>query len=104
MAKQAKRHQPGRRPEITRDTYNAVRKYDRRSFEKWALNIYDCGYEDGRTLTDAAEADAREAGFIEGLKEAAGAITGIRGVGAKKQQEIKDALSALLAKRGGENG
>lgn len=105
MAKQNKRHQAGKRPEITRDLYNTVRKYDRRSFEEWANHIYDCGREDGYAEGSAQQAavraaavkktakQAHDAGRAAGLADAVTIISTIKGIGPKKLQEIRTAIS-----------
>lgn len=96
MAKQVKRHQTGKRPEITRDTYNAVRKYDRRSFESWADSIYDFGYEDGKTQAVASIKAVRESGFKAGIENAIQIMATVKGIGPKKQEEIKAAINRVM--------
>ena len=85
MTRENKRHQTGRRPEITRNIYNAVRKYDRQSFEKWVNHIYDCGYDDGLGSDQAIEAAARSwsAGHTAGLEDAVEIIAALKGIGPK---------------------
>ena len=93
MAKQVKRHKAGKRPEITRDTYNAVRKYDRRSFESWADSIYDFGYEDGKAQAVATTKAVRESGFKAGIENAIRIMATVKGIGPKKQEEIRAAIN-----------
>lgn len=113
MKEKTKRHQSGRRPEITRNVYNAVRKYDRQSFEAWVNNIYDCGYEDGASGDEAVDgaalsydtghadglAKGKKEGFEQGTDHgvhiALKAAAGIRGIGAKRIEEMK-AVAARL--------
>lgn len=96
MTKQNNRHQAGKRPEITRDIYNTVRKYDRRSFEDWADHIYDCGYEDGKAQAVISIKEARAAGHAAGLEAAVGIVAQIKGIGPKKLEEIKAAISKAM--------
>ena len=96
MAKQAKRHRTGKRPEITRDIYNAVRKYDRRSFEDWADHIYDCGYEDGKAQAVITIKEARAAGHAAGIETAIGIMAKVKGIGPKKLEEIKAAINKAM--------
>ena len=98
MAQENKRHQAGRRPEITRNIYNAVRKYDRQSFERWVDHIYGCGYEDGigSDQAIAAAAGQWDAGHTTGLLDAIEIIAKVKGIGPKKLEEIKDAINEAV--------
>lgn len=93
MAKQVKRHQAGKRPEITRDIYNTVRKYDRRAFEGWVDSIYDFGYEDGKAQVIATTKAVMESGFKAGIESAIRIMATVKGIGPKKQEEIRAAIN-----------
>lgn len=71
---------------FTRDTYNRVRKLDRRDMQEWAESIYNDGFKDGAAgLPDLSPERIR------------GAISGIKGIGPKKAEEITNAISALVS-------
>lgn len=70
---------------FTRDTYNRVRKFDRRQMQAWAETLYAEGYKDGAASVPGVDA--------ERIYEA---VSGIRGIGPKKLQEIRDVVDKLL--------
>lgn len=88
-----KRHS-GTMPDITRNVYNTVRKYDRQTFEAWAKNIYDCGFNDGSSQESTA---GWEKGYRQGFRDAIGKANSIaatiKGIGAKRLAELSAALS-----------
>ena len=72
------RNKKGVMPEITRDIYKGVKKFDRQQFTNFCTDIYNFGFEDGRESVPGLD--------IEKLYEAIGAT---KGIGPKKLEEIK---------------
>lgn len=70
---------------FTRDTYNRVKKFDRRDMQTFIETIYNEGYDNGAASVPGVDA--------EKIYEA---ISKIKGIGPKKLQEIKDTVNALL--------
>jgi len=70
---------------FTRDTYNRIRKLDRRDMQTWIETIYNEGYDNGVASVPGVDA--------EKIYEA---VSKIKGIGPKKLQEIKDTINALL--------
>ena len=70
---------------FTRETYNRVRKLDRRDLQNFCENIYKEGFEDGRASVPGVDA--------EKIYEAIGQI---KGIGPKKLEEIKATVNNLL--------
>ena len=72
------RHKKGVMPEITRDIYKAVKKFDRQQFTNFCTDIYKFGFEDGRDSVPGID--------IEKLYEV---IAGVKGIGPKTLETIK---------------
>lgn len=79
------RNKKGTMPEITRETYKAVKKFDRQQFSGFCKDLYTFGYEDGKASVPAFDEDKLYA-----------AIAGTKGIGAKKLEEIKANIKAAL--------
>lgn len=77
------RNKKGVLPEITRETYKSVKKYDRQQFTVFCANLYKYGYEDGRESVPGMDA----ADIMD-------AISGVRGIGAKKMESIRAAIES----------
>lgn len=82
-------------PEINREIYKAVKKYDRQQFTSFCTDLYKYGYEDGRQSVPGIE-----------LKEVIGAIGQVKGIGPKKLEEIHKKLEGMFQeeKNGREEG
>ncbi len=76
------RNKTGVMPEITRETYKAVKKFDRQQFGGFCKDLYTFGYEDGKASLDMDKLYA--------------AIAATKGIGAKKLEEIKANIKAAL--------
>lgn len=70
---------------FTRDTYNRVRKLDRRDMQAWIESIYNEGYNNGVASVPGVDAE-----------KICEAIAQIKGIGPKKLQEIKATVNKLL--------
>ena len=70
---------------FTRDTYNRLRKMDRRDMQTWIEELYKSGYEDGKASVPGVDAET--------IYEAVGKI---KGIGPKKLEEIKEIVNGIL--------
>lgn len=77
------RHKKGEMPEITREVYKSVKKFDRQQFVSFCKNLYTFGFEDGRASVPGIDA--------EKIYEV---IAGVKGIGPKKMAEIRAAIEA----------
>ena len=85
------RNKRGEMPEISRKMYKDVKKYDRQQFTVFCANLYKYGYEDGRESVPGID-----------VADIMDAISGVKGIGAKKLESIKTAIeSAYQAKERG---
>ena len=64
------RNKKGVMPEITREIYKNVKKFDRQQFTGFCADLYKYGYEDGRESVPGVE-----------LEEVMAAVAAARGVG-----------------------
>lgn len=76
---------PGVMPEITREMYKNIKKYDRRQLDEFCKDLYCYGVEDGRNSVPGVDAE----NIIE-------AISKIKGLGPKRMEEIKHAVDSLF--------
>lgn len=72
------RNKKGVMPEITRDIYKGVKKFDSQQFKNFCTDIYKFGFEDGRESVPGID--------IEKVLEV---ISATKGIGPKKLEEIK---------------
>lgn len=72
------RNKKGIMPEITRDIYKGVKKYDRQQFTNFCTDIYKFGFEDGRESVPGID-----------IKKVLEVIAATKGIGPKKLEEIK---------------
>lgn len=72
------RNKKGVMPEITRDVYKGVKKFDRQQFTSFCTDIYKFGFEDGRSSVPGID--------VTKILEA---IAATKGIGPKKLEEIK---------------
>ena len=79
------RNKKGVMPEITRDIYKGVKKFDRQQFTNFCTDLYKFGFEDGKA--SAPEVD------VEKILEV---ISATKGIGPKKLEEIKANLEAVF--------
>lgn len=77
-----KRNKKGTMPEITREIYRGVKKYDRQQFQQFCVDMYKYGYEDGRASVPGIE-----------LAEVVKAIGEVKEIGPAKLKAIEDALN-----------
>lgn len=82
------RNKKGVMPEITREIYKSVKKFDRQQFQAFCKDLYGYGYEDGRASVPGVDLTA--------IYEAIGAT---KGIGPKKLEEIKRSIEAVFAKQ-----
>ena len=80
-----KRNKPGVMPEITREVYKGVKKFDRQQFSDFCRDLYTYGYTDGRASVPHVD--------VEKICEV---IAATKGVGVKKVAEIRANLSAAF--------
>lgn len=74
---------------FTRDTYNRVKKFDRRDMQTWIESIYNEGYNNGKASVPGVD--------VEKIYEA---IAQVKGIGPKKLEEIKTAVNQVLEGKG----
>lgn len=79
-----KRNKAGEMPEITREIYKSVKKYDRQTFQGFCKDLYCYGFEDGRASVPGID-----------LTKVYEAIAATKGIGPKKMEEIKRSVEAL---------
>lgn len=83
------RHKKGVMPEITRELYKGVKKFDRQQFTDFCTDVYKFGFEDGRASVPSVDVD-----------KICAVIAEIKGIGPKKLEEIKVHIEESL-KEGG---
>ncbi len=81
------RNKKGVMPEITREAYKSVKKFDRQQFTAFCIDLYQFGYEDGRESVPRVDVTA-----------VYGAVASTKGIGPKKLEEIKARLEPLFEK------
>lgn len=79
------RNKKGIMPEITRDIYKSVKKFDRQQFTNFCADIYKYGFEDGRASVPGVD--------VSKILEA---IAATKGIGPKKLEEIQANIEAIL--------
>lgn len=65
-------------PNITREVYKNVKKYDRQQFTEFCTNLYKCGFQDGVDSVPGTD-----------IKQIYEAIASIKGIGPVKLALIK---------------
>lgn len=83
------RNKKGVMPEITREVYKSVKKFDRQQFQGFCRDLYAYGFEDGRASVPGVDVQA----VIE-------AISGVKGIGAVKLAAIKEAIESAFEQEG----
>lgn len=84
-----KRNITGKMPEITREIYKSVKKFDRQDFQSFCKDLYGYGFEDGRESVPGDD-----------LTKIYEAIAATKGIGAKKMEDIKQSIEALYRQEG----
>ena len=84
-----KRNKPGEMPEVTREVYKSVKRFDRQDFQAFCKDLYGFGFEDGRASVPGVD-----------LKAVYEAIANTKGIGPKKLEEITRNIEALYAAEG----
>lgn len=79
------RNKRGVMPEISREIYKGVKKYDRQQFTSFCMDLYRFGYEDGRESVPGLD--------TEKLYEI---IAATKGIGPVKLEEIKANIEAAF--------
>ena len=85
------RHKKGVMPEISRDMYKSIKKYDRQQFTRFCTDLYKFGYEDGRESVPGVD-----------IKDVLQAVSETKGIGEKKMEAIKASIEAVFV-GGGES-
>lgn len=80
-----KRHKKGEMPEITREIYKGVKRMDRQQFERFCIDLYKTGYEDGKDSVQGIDVD-----------KALEAIGTIKGIGQARLLSIAEALGGVF--------
>lgn len=81
------RNKRGVMPEITREVYKNVKKYDCQQFTGFCTDLYKYGYEDGRESVPGVD-----------LEEVMAAVAAARGVGKRTLDNIRDRVEQLFRK------
>ena len=87
-----KRNKPGVMPEITREVYKNVKKFDRQQFTEFCTSLYAYGHEDGRQSVPGID--------VEKIFEV---IAATKGIGPKKLAELRANIDAAFGEGAGNN-
>ena len=79
------RNKKGVMPEITREIYKEVKKYDRQQFQNFCADLYKFGIEDGRASVPEVD-----------ISQVYEAIASTKGIGPKKLEEIKASIDKVF--------
>lgn len=83
------RNKKGRMPEITRDVYKAVKKFDRHQFTEFCKDLYGYGYEDGFE-------DGKNAVPGVDVEKIYGVVAAVKGIGPKRLAMVKENIVAAF--------
>lgn len=83
------RNKKGVMPEVTREVYKSVKKFDRSQFNKFCTDLYKFGYEDG------IEAGMNSVVGVD-VEKVLNAIASTKGIGPKKLAEIHASIEAAF--------
>lgn len=83
------RNRKGVMPEITREMYKEIKKYDRQKFTSFCTDLYKFGYEDGQASVPEVDMD-------DVIYKVVLICSETKGIGPKKLDEIKQRLNAEL--------
>lgn len=76
-------------PNVTREVYKAVKKYDRQQFSDFCMSIYKSGFEDGRDSVPGID-----------VKKIFQVIADSKGIGPVKLAEIKANIETAFGQKG----
>jgi hypothetical protein len=79
------RNKKGVMPEVTREVYKNVKKFDRQQFQSFCRDLYGYGFEDGRASVPGVD--------LENIMQA---IASTKGIGPKKLQEIRASIEGAF--------
>lgn len=79
------RNRKGVMPEVTREIYKNVKKFDRQQFTGFCKDLYGFGYEDGRSSVPGID-----------LEKVYEVIAATKGIGPVKLAEIKANINAAF--------
>ena len=82
-----KRQKNGVMPEITREVYKSVKKFDRQQFTAFCKDLYGYGFEDGKNSVPGID-----------IKSILEVVASVKGIGPKKMEEITAKVEALFKK------
>lgn len=80
------RNKKGVMPEITREMYKSIKKYDRQQFTAFCTNLYKYGYEDGRENVPCVD-----------MEIVMDAVSRVKGIGQKKMADIRTAVESVFS-------
>lgn len=83
------RNRKGKMPEITREMYKSIKKYDRQQFTAFCTDLYGFGFQDGRESVPGVD--------ITAIMKA---IENTKGIEAKKLADIRTSIEAVFTKDG----
>lgn len=83
------RNRKGVMPEITREVYKSVKKFDRQQFQSFCRDLYTFGFEDGRQNVPGVD-----------INDIYSALDGVKGVGPKVMERIREAIDPLFIQEG----
>lgn len=78
--------QKGKMPEINRELYKSIKKFDRQQFTSFCTDLYKYGYEDGQNSVPGVD--------LSQIKEA---IASTKGIGEKKLEQIMVNVEQLFS-------
>lgn len=87
-----KRNKKGVMPDITREVYKGVKKFDRQQFSNFCNDLYKFGFEDGRDSVPGVD--------VEKILEV---IASTKGIGPKKLEEIREGIECAFGEQGSVN-
>lgn len=86
------RNKKGKMPEITRDVYKSVKKFDRQQFTSFCSDLYKYGYEDGFE-------DGKEAVPGIDVEKIYNVVAAVKGIGPKRLAAIKENIVAAFGEK-----
>lgn len=81
------RNKKGVMPEITREVYKSVKKFDRQQFAAFCTDLYRFGYEDGQESAPAVD-----------VEEIMTVIANTKGIGQRRTDSIREGIEKLFRK------
>lgn len=79
------RNRKGVMPEITREVYKSVKKFDRQQFQSFCKDLYTFGFEDGRQSVPGID-----------INDIYSSLDGVKGIGPKVMERIREAIDPLF--------